>query len=319
MKLSIVATLYQSSSYIIEFYQRVTKVAQQYAKDDYEIVLVNDGSPDDSLQLAVGLTKDDNHVVVVDLSRNFGHHKAMMAGLAHAKGEQIFLLDSDLEEEPEWLIEFSNKLKELECDVIYGVQKERRGGMIERASGYIYYSLFRFFTKIPQPNNIVTARLMTKRYVDALLLHTESEINIGGLWMITGFEQHKYQLVKHSKSKTTYTLSNKLSHLVNGITSFSNLPLVFAFYTGLTISIFAGLYVLRLIINYFFFERPIDGYTSLIASIWLLAGVILFFIGVLGIYVAKIFSEVKNRPNAIVKNIYSKENVNKKYTHSNAN
>ena len=104
MKLSIVATLYQSAPYIIEFHQRASAAAKQIVGNDYEIVLVNDGSPDNSLEVAVQLTETDSHVVVVDLSRNFGHHKAMMTGLAHTKGDRVFLLDSDLEEEPEWLL-----------------------------------------------------------------------------------------------------------------------------------------------------------------------------------------------------------------------
>ena len=110
MKLSIVATLYQSAPYIAEFHQRASAVASQLVGDDYEIVLVNDGSPDNSLDLAMQLTERMRHVVVVDLSRNFGHHKAMMTGLAHAKGERVFLIDSDLEEEPECLIGFSDQM-----------------------------------------------------------------------------------------------------------------------------------------------------------------------------------------------------------------
>ena len=98
MKLSIVATLYQSADYVIAFHHRASAAARQLVGDDYEIILVNDGSPDNSLDLAVILTEIDDHVVVVDLSRNFGHHKAMMTGLAHATGEQVFLIDSDLEE-----------------------------------------------------------------------------------------------------------------------------------------------------------------------------------------------------------------------------
>ena len=106
MKLSIVATLYQSAAHIIEFHQRASAAARQLAGEDYEIVLVNDGSPDNSLELVIQLTEEDSHTVVVDLSRNFGHHKAMMTGLEHSQGERVFLLDSDLEEEPEWLHEF---------------------------------------------------------------------------------------------------------------------------------------------------------------------------------------------------------------------
>src|SRR5512139_2401581 len=128
MKLSIVATLYQSAPYIAEFHQRSSAAAKKLAGEDYEIVLVNDGSPDNSLDLAVQLTESDSHVVVVDLSRNFGHHKAMMTGLAHARGEQVLLIDSDLEEEPEWLIAFAEQMQSEHCDVVYGAQEQRKGG-----------------------------------------------------------------------------------------------------------------------------------------------------------------------------------------------
>lgn len=111
MKLSIVATLYQSASYIEEFHSRVSAAAKECAGDDYEIVLVNDGSPDNSLDIAISLTEQDSHVVLVDLSRNFGHHKAMMTGLSQSKGDQVFLIDSDLEEDPECLLSFSEQLQ----------------------------------------------------------------------------------------------------------------------------------------------------------------------------------------------------------------
>ena len=117
MKLSIVATLYQSAPYISEFHQRTSEVAKNIAGTDYEIVFVNDGSPDDSLNIAVQLTEIDPHVSVVDLSRNFGHHKAMMTGLAHTKGQNIFLIDSDLEEEPEWLAGFVQQMESDESKV----------------------------------------------------------------------------------------------------------------------------------------------------------------------------------------------------------
>jgi len=305
MKLSIVATLYQSSNYINEFYERISSAAKQLTNNDYEIILVNDGSPDNSLEKAVALAKTDSRLTIINLSRNFGHHKAMMTGLEHAQGDYVFLIDSDLEEQPEWLLEFNEKLHAESKDVIYGVQKSRRGGKIEQLTGNLFYKSFRALTGINQPDNIVTARLMTKDYVTALISHREREINIGGLWVITGFDQSSIDVDKVNSSKTTYSLSRKAKHLVNAITSFSNLPLVLAFYVGCGLSLVSGLYVINLIINYFFFSRPIDGYTSLIASIWLLSGLIIFFLGIQGIYLSKIFSEVKQRPNTIIKNIYS--------------
>ncbi len=304
MKLSIVATLYQSAPYIQEFHQRATAVAQQFAGDDYEIILVNDGSPDNSLELAVQLTEQDPHLTVVDLSRNFGHHKAMMTGLAQSKGNWVFLIDSDLEEEPEWLLSFSNQMNAEKSDLVFGTQESRKGGYFEKISGWLYYRVFRLLTGIAQPNNIVTARLMTRRYVNALISHQEREINIGGLWMITGFKQVHQPVKKHSTSPTTYSLNKKLSHLVNAVTSFSNIPLIIIFYLGLGLFSLAMIYILYLVINWMFFLKPPSGWTSLIASIWLLGGMIISFIGLLGIYLSKIFSETKQRPYTIVRQIY---------------
>lgn len=283
---------------------RASKSAHELVGDDYEIVLVNDGSPDDGIDLAIQLTHHDSHVIVVDLSRNFGHHKAMMTGLANTKGDRVFLIDSDLEEEPEWLPDFTKQMEAEASDVVYGVQSQRRGRLIERMTGSIFYYLFRFFTNVVQPNNIVTARLMSRRYVDSLLLHQERELNIGGLWIITGFKQSHQIIQKHATSPTTYSFSRKFSHLVNAVTSFSNLPLVFTFYSGLLISISAILHIMHLSILYFFIAAPPDGYTSIIASVWLFSGLIIFFMGVQGIYISKIFSEVKQRPYTIVRQVY---------------
>lgn len=303
MKLSIVATLYKSAPYITEFHQRASVVAKQLVGEEYEIVFVNDGSPDNSLDVTLELTKLDNHVVVVDLSRNFGHHKAMMTGLGYATGEQVFLIDSDLEEEPEWLLSFAKQMETEESDVVYGVQSKRRGGLLEQATGKLFYKTFRFLTGIAQPNDIVTARLMSRRYVNALLLHQERELNIGGLWVITGFKQAQQIIQKHATSPTTYSLAHKLSHLVNAVTSFSSKPLVYTFYSGLFISITAITYIAYLTIRYFIAAPP-DGYTSIIASVWFFSGLIIFFIGLQGIYISKVFSEVKQRPYSIIRHVY---------------
>lgn len=304
MKLSIVTTLYKSAPYIKEFHKRASDAARQLVEEEYEIVFVNDGSPDNSLDLAIQLSVIDDHVLVVDLSRNFGHHRAMMTGLAHAKGERVFLLDSDLEEEPEWLLSFADQMGHNACDVVYGVQEIRKGGWFERLSGFCAYKLFNILCDIEFPDNLVTARLMKQSYVKALLLHQEREIVIAGLWVITGFNQQAQIVNKHATSETTYTFRKKLTAIVNVITSFSNIPLIFTFYIGLSISFFAIIYVAYLVIYRLFLSKPISGWTSVMASIWLMGGLIIFFIGVIGLYIAKIFSETKQRPNTIVRGIY---------------
>jgi putative glycosyltransferase len=309
MKLSIVATLYQSSPYITEFHQRASTAAKRLVGEDYEIILVNDGSYDNSLDLAIQLTENDSHVVVVDLSRNFGHHKAMMTGMTYAMGERVFLIDSDLEEEPEWLSVFAAKMTSEICDVVFGVQKLRKGSFFEQVTGKFFYKIFRMMTGIDQPNNIVTARLMSKRYVDALVQYRERELNIGGLWIITGYKQCQQTVIKHATSQTTYALKSKFGHLVNAITSFSSLPLVFTFYSGLVISLSALIYIMYLTFRYLFIASAPDGYISTIASIWLFSGLIIFFVGIQGIYIAKVFSEVKQRPYTIIRQIYKRVKV----------
>ena len=310
MKLSIVATLYQSAPYINEFYQRASAAARELVQEDYEIILVNDGSPDNSLSLAVKLTELDDHVTVVDLSRNFGHHKAMLAGLEQAQGERIFLIDTDLEEEPEWLIRFASALDAEEADVIYGVQETRKGNWFERWSGELYYTVFNYLVKINHPRNIVTARLMSRRYVNALLQFREREIVISCLWVIAGFKQCALPVKKHTSSATTYSLAKKIEHTTNSITSFSETPLRLIFYIGLIIFLGALTYTGYLICLKLAYGELMDGWTSIMVSIWLLGGMIISFVGLIGIYLSKIFSETKQRPSFIVKQIYGQSSSN---------
>ena len=305
MKLSIVATLYQSSAYIAEFHQRASAAAQKLVGEDYEIIFVNDGSPDNSLDIAIQLTKDDSHTIIIDLSRNFGHHKAMMAGLGHAKGEQVFLIDSDLEEEPELLLSFSEQKEKEKCDVVYGVQDKRKGNWFERWSGDIAYWIFDRMLNIQHPRNITTTRLMDRDYVDALMLHKEREIVISGLWVITGFNQQSQTVRKRSHSHTTYSILHKISHFVNAVTSFSSKPLIAIFFTGIIIFLVSFVYASTLVVNRLFFSIPLEGWTSVMASIWLLGGITISFIGIIGIYLSKVFAETKQRPQTITRKIYN--------------
>lgn len=306
MKLSIVTTLYRSAPYIAEFCRRSEAAARLFAGNDYEIVLVNDGSPDDSLELAIGVAKTNPHIVVVDLSRNFGHHKAMMTGLEHACGDLVFLVDSDLEEEPEWLAAFKHEMDKTNCEVVYGVQETRKGRFFERWSGALYYTTFNWLSNIDHPRNVVTARLMSRRYVNALTQFKERETVISCLWVITGFHQRPISVRKHTRSTTTYTLPRKIAHAVNAITSFSEVPLKLIFYFGLAIFVASVIYAVYLVFNRLAQSSPVDGWTSVMVSIWMLGGMIISFIGVIGIYLAKVFSETKQRPYTIVRSIYGK-------------
>jgi putative glycosyltransferase len=306
MQLSVVATLYASAPYLEEFYRRASAAAQEVT-DDYEIVLVNDGSPDTALDVAVDIHRRDSHVRVVDLSRNFGHHKAMMAGLAHAKGAYVFLIDCDLEEAPEVLPAFYRRLHETTSDVVYGVQATRKGAWFERVSGAAFYRLFNQLSTDPIPANQTVARLMTRRYVDALLLHHEREFIIAGLWARTGFRQVPETVVKQSKGTTTYSFLRRINMFLDAVTSFSSKPLVWMFYLGLLILLVSSGAAIWLIARRLFFGVYLSGWPSLVVSIWLLGGLTIFCLGLIGIYLSKIFMEVKQRPSTIVRVVYEGE------------
>lgn len=304
MTLSIVTTLYKSSEYVDEFYQRITAAAEKITKE-YEIIFVDDGSPDDSLQKAISLHKKDNKVTVVELSRNFGHHKAIMTGLSFAKGDHVFLIDSDLEEEPELLTSFWNELHlNSEIDVVYGIQKSRKGGLFERFSGGLFWTTFNLMSDVKVPENILTARLMKSQYVSELIKYKEKELFLGGLFHITGFRQKPIEVKKLSSSASTYTLRKKLSLLLNAVTSFSSFPLKLIFYLGLLISFFSILYIIWILGKKILFNISLEGWTSLIISVWFLGGLILISIGTIGIYLSKIFSETKSRPYSSIRSIY---------------
>lgn len=305
MPLSIVATLYRSAPYLEEFHARVSRAAAA-ATDDYELILVNDGSPDESLEIAQRLLAKDPRIRIIDLARNFGHHKAMMTGLEHARGDLVFLIDSDLEEEPELLSHFIDRMRRTDADVVYGVQQARRGGPIEQFSGWLFFKIFNLLSDHQIPDNLVTVRLMTRRYVAALVGHRERETMIAGLWALTGFRQIPHEITKHSKGQTSYSLRHKVSLLVNSITSFSDRPLVLIFYLGLCIGGTASLAAVYLVIRRLFFGVALPGWPSLIVSIWMLGGLMLICLGIIGIYLSRIFIETKQRPYTIIRHLYER-------------
>jgi putative glycosyltransferase len=308
MKLSIVATLYRSSAYIGEFCSRTAAAAQANVGDDYEIVLVNDGSPDDSLAQALAQRAKDDRIVVVDLSRNFGHHKAILAGLNHSRGDLVFLLDVDLEDQPEWLARFWKELHETtpSPDVVYGTQATRTGSAVGAFGGWAFYKLFNTLSEIQVPESPTTARLMRRAYVDAVCQLKEANVYMEGTFAWTGFRQLGIPLeISHDQNTSTYTLNKRLQLLITSVTSFSSAPLKFISLSGFVISFCA------LAIGAWFTVRKLIepasvqlGFTSIIVSIWLVGGIILVQLGIVGFYLARLFQEVKKRPQFVVKAVH---------------
>lgn len=303
MKLSIVTTLYCSAPYMEEFHRRASAAARQLVGEDYEIVMVNDGSPDNALNIAIALTKSDPHMVVVDLSRNFGHHKAIMAGISQASGENIFVIDVDLEEEPELLHEFWHTMESQGVDLVYGVQKSRKGGWFERWSGDFFYRMFNVLSSITIPRNTIIAKLMTRRFAEALLEHRERTIFLGGLIAVTGFSQASLVCVKKSKPTTTYTFRHKLAQCIDSITSFSAKPLYFFFWFGGATMIVSFFALTFLMARRILMGTTVEGWTSLFVITCLFFGLTMMALGTIGIYLSKIFEEVKMRPYVVIRQI----------------
>src|SRR5262245_57877483 len=285
--LSVVTSLYRSAPHLEEFHARMTREAEKITAD-YEIILVNDGSPDDALDVALDLHRRDARVRVIDLSRNFGHHRALMTGLAHARGDRVFLIDSDLEEEPELLGRFQAEMEASGADAVYGVQAQRKGRRVERWSGWLFFAIFNLLSDYPLPVNVITSRLMTRRFVASLVTHRERETILLGLCVLTGFTQVAVQVTKHSRSRSSYTLRRRIGILVNAITGFSDRPLVFIFYLGCAIVLLAATAALVLVVRRLFFGVLLQGWPSLIVSIWLLGGLTIFCLGIIGIYLSKV-------------------------------
>ena len=307
MKLSIVSTMYRSEAFIERFCTRVLETVREITSD-FEIILVNDGSPDKSLEAALKLQKSEPSIQVVELSRNFGHHAAIIAGLEQASGDFVFLIDCDLEEQPEWLPDFFNSMRTEDADVVFGVQRKRVASRSSNLMGEVFWRSLNAFSNVRIPHNPMTCRLMNRAYVDALLRVEDHVLYLAGTFAWTGFRQISIPLVKEPRpgaQKSSYSLYRKLMQVVDSFSSFSIAPLTATFVLGFIIwagSILIGLWLL--IERILHPGTILSGFTSLMLSIWFLSGIVIMTLGVLGLYIGKIFQEVKRRPLYLIRKVH---------------
>lgn len=305
MKVSVVTPLYRSGPYVEEFHRRSVAAAKAMGADSYEIIFVDDAGPDDSLERARRVADGDPCVVVIELARNFGQHPATLAGLAHATGDLVYIVDSDLEEQPEWMIPFFGAMQVGDQDVVFGVSQKKKSGYLYSCSRAIFYWTLNLFSTVRFPENICTARLMKRRYVDALLEFGERELFMAGIWHMTGFKQSPMEVVKNGTSPTTYSLGRLIYLFVNAVTAFSTRPLTMISVAGVGLSALAFAYLAVLVIRKLAYNVSVEGWASVMGAVLLIGGLTLFFNGVMAIYIAKIFTEVKQRPRSIVREIYT--------------
>jgi putative glycosyltransferase len=302
-RVSIVATLYNSALYIDEFVRRIQAELGKLP-GDHEIILVDDGSPDESLRVAMAWLVTEPRLRIIELSRNFGHHKAMMTGLDHATGDFVFLIDVDLEEPPELLGRFFETLGTENLDVVFGYQKKRKGKLIESAGGHLAWWFLNLLLPFKVPSSHSTVRLMTRDYVRALVQHKEQKTAIGGLWVMTGYNQKGLEFEKKFRGVTSYSMSRRLVVLLDSVTSFSELPLFMVFYLGCAVLVLSAVMGLYLVLRRLFGGHVLEGWASAMVAISFFGGLSVFSIGVVGLYVSRIFIETKGRPYTIVRKFH---------------
>ena len=312
MQLSVVTTLFCSERYIVEFYERIMAEIPKLdaVGTDYEIVMVDDGSPDSSLSIAIELSENNPKVKVVELSKNHGHHRAMMIGLEHSSSDHVFLIDCDLEDPPENLSIFWKLMhKGDDVDLIYGVQEEKEAGGLRKLLSQSFYKIFNALSSVKIPETELVSRLMKRNYVNTLLEYRERELFIPGIWADAGFRRKEVLTQKKHNGNSTYTIAKRVTMAVDAVTAFSTKPLLYVFYLGFLVSMASLAFASYLVVNKLFFGTVVNGWTSILVSLYLIGGLIIFSIGLVGLYLSRIFSEVKQRPLSIVRKIHQENKL----------
>lgn len=306
MTLSVVTTIYKSEQYLNEFLELVLSSINELSIESFELLFVLDGITDNSKELLLKKKSTIPQISILELSRNFGHHYAASAGLSNAIGEYVFLIDCDLEVSPTVMVEFMGKMNNSDADVVYGVQKSRKGKFIEKQLGGLFWKVFNLLSDTKVPNNVVTERLMNRNYLDALNSLGDKNIFFAGLMYWVGFKQVGLEVEKGQRNgKSTYGIIKRMSLLVEAITSFSEKPLKLIFKFGLAITAMSFTIIILLTLRKLLYpETLLLGFTTIISTIFLSLGLLTSSIGLMGIYLSRIFKQVQDRPKYIIKKRY---------------
>ncbi|HEV3195763.1 MAG TPA: glycosyltransferase family 2 protein [Candidatus Cybelea sp.] len=307
--LSIVVPLYNEAGNVAPLLERIGATVERLHDDfAFEIVLVNDGSTDGTLAEIRSEMQRRPHIVLVNLSRNFGHQLAATAGIEIARGDAIVLMDGDLQDPPELVDGFVRKWRE-GYDVVYAVRRTRPGeSRFKVFTARAFYRIIKRLTKVAIPLDTGDFRLMSRRVVEALRRSPERHRFLRGMVSWVGFNQVAIEYdrdVRHAGT-SKYPLPTMIRFAIDGITSFSDIPLRFASYLGFTVSAVAFLYALLIIAFKIFSLKPpayTPGWASTIVAVLFLGGVQLMSLGILGEYLGRVYDEVKGRPLYLISDI----------------
>lgn len=307
--ISVVVPAFNEEEMVDPFYDRTSRVLAKLGSD-FEIIFVNDGSMDRTAERVLALNQRDSRVKLLDLSRNFGKEIAMTAGIDHAAGTVVVVIDADLQDPPEIIPAMIEKWRE-GYDVVYAKRVVREGEtFLKKATAHAFYWVIQRMTKISIPENTGDFRLMSRRAVDALMQLREQHRFMKGLFSWIGFRQTgiPYHREPRFAGATKWNYWSLWNFAIEGITSFSIAPLKIASYLGAFVALFAFAYAIFLVMRVLFMGVDVPGYASIMVTILFFSGVQLVTMGVVGEYIGRMSNETKRRPLYLVQQMAGLEN-----------
>jgi glycosyltransferase involved in cell wall biosynthesis len=303
--ISIVVPVFNEQQALSELHRRISE-AMKANSIPFELIFVNDGSTDRSLQIMLDLSEHDAHVKIIDLSRNFGHQIAVMAGLDHAGGEAVITMDGDLQHPPELIGALIRKWHE-GYSIVYTCRDDTAEvGLFKKVTSRLFYAMINRLSEVHIPPGGADFRLLDRQVVEAVRALGERAVFLRGLVNWEGYGQTAihYQAAPRYGGQTKYSLARMLRFAADGVTSFSSFPLYVAAFVGMLISALSFVYAVFAIYARLFTDQVVEGWTSVMVAVLFLGGVQLITLGIQGVYLGRIYNEVKGRPRYLIRRIH---------------
>ena len=307
--ISIIVPCYNEEEALPFFYEEITKTLSSF-EEDYEVLLVNDGSSDQTLKVMKNLSRKDPHIIYLSFSRNFGKESAMYAGLCNAKGDYIGFIDADLQHPPVLLRQMLEALKDGNYDCAACRRVDRKGdSKIRTWFARQFYKLINIISDAQMVDGAGDFRLMKKDMAEAIISMSEYNRFSKGIFSWVGFNTYwiDYENVERVAGTTSWSFWGLVKYAIDGIVNFSNAPLDLASFFGLTTTVLAFIYLIFIVIKYALFGDPVQGWPTIVCVILIMGGMQLFALGIMGQYIGKTYMEVKNRPHYIISDSNKKD------------
>ena len=315
LELSVVIPIYNEEAVIPRLGNRLSEMIQAFCRrfnvlpSQVEILLVNDGSRDQSFEMLRSLCTTQPGFKLINLARNFGHQSAITAGIEIARGQAVVVMDGDLQDPPEFVLELYQKLQE-GYDVVYALREERRGeNCFKLLTASLFYKMLRKMVSMDIPLDAGDFRIMSRRVVDQVKRMQETHRFVRGMVSWVGFRQTglKYVRDKRFAGRTKFSLIKMIRFALDGITSFTTIPLRLSSYLGVATAFIGFLYLVYIFYIKLFTDKTVTGWSSTVVIILFLSGVQLISLGVIGEYIGRLYHEAKRRPLYVIEGIYEKQ------------